>query len=574
MKFLNNFFLRGPMIFTCVSKFHHFAMLRLWDWPTFPSGDEAKRYWSDARVQASLHTNPDFPGLQHVYPTLVNWAQVKRHLLAVRTSMLPLRPPKSSTRQTNDTLLDAVRQTLQLSFHATHGEDTVENTLRYLFFHMRCGIYVMIKDNRVCMFVPFVNMHYVNNWTPNLMRRTNMPVYLREKQRVCREYVLPNVTKWWANGNILCNSPSPNVWGDAMLCQLKHMLDATCKSGDVNDVEFFINKRDFPHLRANYTEVYDFLFDERDRPVQEERFATLAPVFSFYTAPAFADLPLPCVEDWERACNTVFLPDARDTFLEQNWASKLSVPWSDKVDTAVFRGSATGAGVTVEDNQRLHIAQLSHEWRSDADKRSLLDAGITGWNMRDKKQFGKPVALIRPASFAFSKVAPIPLVEQARFKYVVYIDGHCAANRYGALMSMGSVILKVASRTEACNLFFFPVLRPYVDHVPVCADLSDLESQIRWCKAHDDECAAIALKAKQLHDTYLSADSICAYMRDALNLAASRPVHQTPLRGRVYPMTDLFSTEDRDYQATPLESSIPPLKRSRTRSSSTSTRRT
>lgn len=539
-------------------------MLRLWNWPTFPTRSEASRYLSDARVQSSLHTNPEFPSLTHVYPTLVNWSQVKRHLLVPRASLLASRPlrshPPLPESECTPSLLQPVINSLHLPFHAVCSDDSVENTLRYLFFHMRCGIYVMIANGRVEMFVPFVNMHYVNNWAPRLQQSTDVSAYLTIKRKMCREFVMPDVTQWWANGNILCNSPSPNVWGDAMLCHLKHMLDETCKSGRVHDVEFFINKRDFPHLRADYTEVYDFLFDERKRPVEAQRFATLAPIFSFYTAPAFADLPLPCVEDWERACNVVFLPDCRDTFTSENWRQKVdAIPWSEKVETAVFRGSATGAGVTVDDNQRLHIALLSHCWSLDPAKRDLLDAGITSWNMRDKKQFGKPIALLNPRSFPFGRVAPIPLNQQARFKYVVYIDGHCAANRYGALCSMGSVILKVASRTEACNLFFFPLLQPYVDHVPVAADLSDLETQIRWCREHDAECAAIAAAAKTLHDTYLCKPAICAYMRTTLNMIAERPhVHAA---APSWPSLPLFSEHDVDFQKTPLHSSIPPVRR-------------
>ena len=47
----------------------------------------------------------------------------------------------------------------------------------------------------------------------------------------------------------------------------------------------------------------------------------------------------------------------RDLFTAAN-LKKFEVPWGDKVPTAFFRGTATGGGVTVETNQRLHIAQV------------------------------------------------------------------------------------------------------------------------------------------------------------------------------------------------------------------------
>jgi hypothetical protein len=42
------------------------------------------------------------------------------------------------------------------------------------------------------------------------------------------------------------------------------------------------------------------------------------------------------------------------------------------------------------------------------------------------------------------------------------------------MMRLGSVILKVASSCVADQMWYFPLLRPYHDHVPVRADMSDL----------------------------------------------------------------------------------------------------
>ncbi len=38
------------------------------------------------------------------------------------------------------------------------------NTLRYLFEHMRCGIFVKIRAGQLVMFVPFANDAYTNTW--------------------------------------------------------------------------------------------------------------------------------------------------------------------------------------------------------------------------------------------------------------------------------------------------------------------------------------------------------------------------------------------------------------------------
>ena len=37
----------------------------------------------------------------------------------------------------------------------------------------------------------------------------------------------------------------------------------------------------------------------------------------------------------------------------------------------------------------------------------------------------------------------IPMYEQAKYKYILYVEGHCAAARYASMMAFGSVIIKV-----------------------------------------------------------------------------------------------------------------------------------
>ncbi len=55
-------------------------------------------------------------------------------------------------------------------------------------------------------------------------------------------------------------------------------------------------------------------------------------------------------------------------------------------------------------------------------------------------------------------------------------------------------------------------MKPYVDHVPVKADLSDLEEKIRWCREHDDECRKIGENAKIFYDKYVSRNALLDYV--------------------------------------------------------------
>lgn len=222
----------------------------------------------------------------------------------------------------------ALRSRLRCPIHECTTEESTLNSLRYLFFHMRCGILVCVRGGKVQLFAPFVNKDYENTWGAKLELEGGLTVdeYYAKKRRYVREDVMPDKKKWWANGNIMCNVQSPNFWGDSYLTQMRHMLDTLCASRDVPDCEFFINKRDFPHLKKRATEAYDFLQAKDDEPLAREHYASYAPMGSFFVSHEFADLPLVTTEDWETATGLVFPPDGADLRSKAN-RGKHQVPW-------------------------------------------------------------------------------------------------------------------------------------------------------------------------------------------------------------------------------------------------------
>lgn len=74
---------------------------------------------------------------------------------------------------------------------------------------------------------------------------------------------------------------------------------------------------------------------------------------------------------------------------------------------------------------------LSEEWSSDPTYHDYLDAKIVGWNMRDKKLAGKKMTFINNMKFPFKVTTAnfTPIYEQSSYKYLLYIEGHCAACR-------------------------------------------------------------------------------------------------------------------------------------------------
>jgi hypothetical protein len=564
--------------------------------PRFSSRAECLEFMQDYNTHHG-GSNPSNPRLMHIFTMLTSWKEVESilipniHRVRKEPSLdlnhtketeegsrrsynnnappppppSPPPPPPSSSSNLNvyeaieaKPVVDAIQFRLNQSIHKCTTEVSTINTLKYLFFHMKCGIFVMIKNKTLRIFAPFVNKDYRNTWGDALTLEGDgsLDTYYTRKAGLYREEnIEKDKSKWWANGNIICNEMAKpedvsnmQYWGDQFLAALRDMLAEACRTRDIPDCEFFLNKRDYPQLKINVpkgipVEPYGFIFDKDDRDpeqdvdlAEEHKFKTYAPIVSFYAASEtrFADIPWPSSEDWEGACGLVFphtfmhkkdsegkaIFDSvpRDLFTEENFR-KFERKWDDnRVATAFFRGTATGGGTKIENNQRLHLANLSYKWKDDPIKggeEPYLDAAIVGWNMRDKKIASKPVTFLRLGDFDFTagKHHFTPIYEQSKYKYLVYVDGHCAACRYGFMMRLGSVILKVESQQVADTMWYFPLLKPFVDYVPVKADLSDLEEKIKWCRDHDDECRKIAENAIDFYNKYVAKDALLDYVQ-------------------------------------------------------------
>ena len=530
--------------------------------PTFATTKDALE-WSLALSRQP--SNPTIPTLLHSITTLVGRKQTFE-LLEPRIRQVTV--PRavfcvcntSRNRFVDSVVHYGITQRLEAEYHSRLSSESTMNSLMYAFDHMRCGILVQIRSRKIVTFAPFVNDEYRNNWAHKLTTEpTPLETYYAEKLRYYRaENIIDPVSAWWANGNIICNEHETGAnkttqwWGDNLLLPFKHMLETVCRERKVPDCDFLFNKRDHPQLRRDLTEPYDFLFDRRGVPLPGHyRLGALAPFVSFYASPNFSDLPVPTNEDWRGAVGEVFpdssippLPEPSDLYTATNFA-QFRVRWEEKAPTAFFRGNATGGGTRPDNNQRLALARLSVEWaaqRAPAETTPpLLDAGVTGFNLRDKKVFGEPMRFANPADLDRLKANFVPMYKQSTFKYIVYVDGHCAANRYAFLMRLGSVIVRVASACEASELWFFPVLRAqdcsrdlapgektHADHVLVRADLADLKEKLEWCRRNDHAGRQIAANAADLYERFVSRDAILDYWQLLMCEVSKRTVSPPP----------------------------------------------
>lgn len=371
------------------------------------------------------------------------------------------------------------------------GESGVEDTFRYIFHKFKKGIFVKIQSNQLVNFIPFSNFNFRNEWSSKVS--TDLPNL---------KHVNRDMKRWYAN-NYLMRYEYPVHEGDTNVTTFKHFLETLCKERDLPDIEFFLNKRDFPLLRIEPYEPYTHLWGDK-HPLVSHNYPHYTPILSMVKHDNYADIPIPTADDWAR-CNI-----DRGYFIGCRGVEVTSVKsWNDKIDRAVFRGSSTGAGCDINTNMRLKLADMTMDYPQ------ILDAGITKWNTRPRKlKDSSRLQVQNIHKFRFGLVSPLTPEQQSSYKYVINVDGHVSAYRLSSELSYGSVILKVDSEWE---LWFFKHLQPWVHYIPIESDLSDLVEKIQWCIENDSVCCKIAQNAVEFYNEYLCRDTVLDYMRDVLS---------------------------------------------------------
>ena len=374
----------------------------------------------------------------------------------------------------------------------------LQNTFKYIYYNTLTGIYIKILNNKVKIFYLFYNEDYKNDWIHNI----KFPNFYKNLNR---KFINNDKSKWSVNNCIIDNRTFTNEAKDSMefnrLLEFKYFLKLVCEKYKIKDIDFFINRRDFPIIRNDNKHPYYHVYDT----IKNNNTRSYIPVFSQSTSPEYADIPFVNVDDITLLTNITFPPKN----------SKITFPtvlkWDDKKNVAFFRGTATGCGVLIETNQRIKLASMSYKLNN----KNLLDAGLISWNRRDKV-WNKNMTLINPKKLGFPLVDKVSPQEQQKYKYLIHVDGHVSAYRLTRELYSGSVILLVKSPNNY-SLWITPLLKEWVHYVPVKADLSDLIQKITWCQTNDSKCRKIAETSLKMAHTYLTLDYALKYTAYSLN---------------------------------------------------------
>lgn len=210
--------------------------------------------------------------------------------------------------------------------------------------------------------------------------------------------------------------------------------------------------------------------------------------------------------DYPRICyssglaQSVLIPDPF-FFISRNYAdlrrfvAEHGRPWNERRDILFWRGTTTGRRSGTpgpDDDIYMDWSWLPRLRLCAAARRSLyadvIDIAVT---RTDQVQEAYLREAIRVAGFVKPEVAKSDFAD---YKYLVDIDGYSNAWSLLEKMIMGSVIFKVASPT-GFRQWFYDRLVPWQTHVPVAADMSDLDERIEWALSHPRECEEIAGQA-------------------------------------------------------------------------------
>ena len=91
----------------------------------------------------------------------------------------------------------------------------------------RCAVYVLLDDRlQLRLFAPFANPHFLNGWGQIETEEATLEAFLERVRRLTGERVTLPLGRWWTNGGLMCNQPVRDVWGEAMLPELRYLLEA------------------------------------------------------------------------------------------------------------------------------------------------------------------------------------------------------------------------------------------------------------------------------------------------------------------------------------------------------------
>ena len=222
-----------------------------------------------------------------------------------------------------------------------------------------------------------------------------------------------------------------------------------------------------------------FVMNVHDYPQHHQDVIGLSqpPLFSFCPSVGFADLPVVHNEMMN------YDPSLAAETRRQN-------PWSERLDTAYWRGSTTGGWYTLDNWPEKPRTILTNISRHRPD---VVDAAFVRCAQCDPGVWEQ----LQSAGLCQDSGAYPGAGDLRARKFLVDIDGNACSFRFISLLGHGSVVFKVQPKyTE----WFDSLILPYVHYIPIREDMSDLVDKLLWARRHDQEMERVSKAALEAYD--------------------------------------------------------------------------
>lgn len=435
--------------------------------------------------------------------------------------------------------------------HSSEPVDAVLNTFKYLFDRHKSGIYVSVRGNNIVRFSSFSNIRYRNP----LSRLLTLSPEDTARVEASETHMLNVDSATWSTMDCLVGNvareknPAPNDGYEPTynFTEVYTMVQMTCKKRKIGDCDFFVNLWDRLMLRRDLCVPHLSITGGRLLPIHEYKNKPMCPIVSFCSAEDYLDIPFVFPDDVQRITESYFIPRCGNGFADLE--KKFVTTWSKKpYASAVFRGTATGCGWTVETNPRLYAAALTAELEKKRSRKSktktksppLVDARLVGSHL---ERFKKPMDSPQVHFFTDERVIPmqsddnrLDLAEQSKYKYVIDLPGNVIAYRMAGMFGLGSVIIAVLH--ERYRPWIFPLMKPDgpEQNCIILEDVTKLLPTVEWCRDHEADCALIAERGLDLYRTMIrKEDALMDYvalMMNSISMVSCKSQRRTRTRTR------------------------------------------
>ena len=423
---------------------------------------------------------------------LIRWDEVERYIINTYID-----PEEFEFKKKNG----AIEKLISVQFKKYRGKrrkDDLINTLYYIFHHYGELLYFRIRNNKIVCEYYLYNSQYENDWYPYINFNKNEKIFSLLNKRHQPYITIENMKKWSNNGCNIFFEDWSRLEGNpkSYIRELKEMIEETISVyKNVPDCDILINRKDFQVLRVDerYSDYY--MYPEKYDFKQKYDLSRSYPVASQSTTNEHLDINIPSADEW----NALESKGVRCT------------DWNKKKSMAIFRGSSTGCGTTIETNQRLKLADLALHHTD------VLDVKITKWVKQFKiDKMTRTVSFIDSHKYKDLYGNKLNSSEQSYYKYILNVAGNAQAYRLPNEFRKKSVILNVES---PYYMWFEPLLKDDKNTIFIDKDFNNLFDKIDYLIKNDKKAKTIADNGYKFWSKYINKDVMCEYMFNYMKYA-------------------------------------------------------